>query len=170
MNSDNIKILIRFLLLIPLQVLIANHMRVFGYINPQLCLLFILWYPLKKNITGFLINSFMFGLIIDFFSNSGGVNAAACLLIAYPKLPILKFILKDKDLDLKLFKYSNYARFPKIILIFCLAFLHQLSIYSLEYFNFSYILSILYKTFTNSLFTTFVVIIFLSIFTSTNKQ
>lgn len=170
MTSANIKILIRFLLLIPLQVLIANHMRLFGYINPQICLLFALWYPLKKDISGFLVTSFLFGLIIDMFSNSGGVNAAACLLIAYARLPILKFVFNDRDLNLKLFKYSNYGTVPKIVLIFCLALIHQLTIYTLEYFSFSHILSILYKTFTNSLFTTFVVIIFLSIFTSTKKQ
>ena len=94
MTSANIKILIRFLLLIPLQVLIANHMRLFGYINPQICLLFVLWYPLKKDVSGFLANSFLFGLIIDMFSNSGGVNAAACLLIAYTRLPMRESIGK----------------------------------------------------------------------------
>ncbi|NIJ45854.1 cell shape-determining protein MreD [Wenyingzhuangia heitensis] len=170
MTSANIKILIRFLLLIPLQVLIANHMRLFGYINPQISLLFLLWYPLKKDVSGFLVNSFLFGLMIDLFSNSGGVNAAACLLLAYTRLPIIKFIFNDKEINLKLFKYSNYSTMPKIALIFSLAFIHQFTVYSLEYFNVSYILTILQKTFTNSLFTTFVVIIFLSIFTSTKKQ
>jgi len=170
MNSASLKILIRFLLLIPLQVLIANHMRLFGYINPQICLLFILWYPLKKDVFNFLIVSFIFGIIIDLFSNSGGINSASCLLLAYVRLPLLKFILNERDLDIKLFKYSNYNTFPKIVLIFSFAFIHQLTIYFLEYFDTTYTFTILYKTFTNSLFTTFVVIIFLSIFTSSKKQ
>jgi len=170
MNSASLKILIRFLLLIPLQVLIANHMRLFGYINPQICLLFILWYPLKKDIFNFLIVSFFFGLSIDLFSNSGGINSASCLLLAYVRLPLLKFILNERDLDIKLFKYSNYNTLPKIALIFSFAFIHQLVIYFLEYFDTTYTFIILYKTFTNSLFTTFVVIIFLSIFTLSKKQ
>lgn len=169
MNSASIKILIRFLLLIPLQVLIANHMRIFGYINPQICLLFILWYPLKKDIFNFLIVSFLFGLTIDIFSNSGGINSAACLLLAYIRLPLIRFILNERDLDIKLFKYSNYNTLPKIALIFSLGFIHQLTIYSLEYFDATYILTIFYKTLSNTIFTTFVIILFLSIFTTSKK-
>ncbi|MGY5354781.1 hypothetical protein [Wenyingzhuangia sp. IMCC45467] len=170
MNSDFIKIVGRFLLLIPLQVLIANHMRIFGYINPQICLLFVLWYPLRKDITGLLLSAFLFGIILDTFSNSGGVNTAALLFVCYVRLPIIKFIFNDKDINLKLFKYSNYGTLQKIILILTLAFIHQFIVYVLEYFSVSYAGSILLKTFTNSLFTTFVVVIFLSIFTSTKKQ
>ena len=99
MNSDFFKILGRFLLLIPLQVLIANHMRIFGYINPQICLLFVIWYPLRKDITGLLLNTFLFGILLDIFSNSGGVNTAALLFISYVRLPIIKFIFNDKDLN-----------------------------------------------------------------------
>lgn len=170
MNSDFIKIVGRFLLLIPLQVLIANHMRIFGYINPQICLLFVLWYPLKKDVTSLLLSAFLFGIILDIFCNSGGVNTAALLFVCYVRLPIIKFIFNDKDINLKLFKYSNYGTLQKITLIFTLAFIHQLIIYVLEYFNVSYVGTILFKTLTNSLFTTFVVVIFLSIFTSTKKQ
>ena len=170
MNSDFIKIVGRFLLLIPLQVLIANHMRIFGFINPQICLLFVLWYPLKKDISGLLLSAFLFGIFLDIFSNSGGVNTAALVFISYVRLPILKFIFSDKEINLKLFKYSNYGTLQKIMLIFSLAFIHQFIVYSLEYFSFSYVGTILYKTFTNSLFTTFVVVIFLSIFTSSKKQ
>ena len=170
MNSDFFKIVGRFLLLIPLQVLIANHLRIFGFMNPQISLLFVLWYPLKKDISGLLLSTFLFGFLLDTFGNSGGVNTAALLFICYVRLPIIKFIFNDKDLNLKLFKYSNYRTLPKVILILTLAFLHQFIVYSLEYFSISYTGSILFKTFTNSLFTTFVVVIFLSIFTSTKKQ
>ncbi|MEN8765074.1 MAG: rod shape-determining protein MreD [Wenyingzhuangia sp.] len=170
MNSDLIKIAGRFLLLIPLQVLIANHMRIFGYINPQVYLLFILWYPLKKNITDLLVTAFFFGMLLDTFSNSGGVNTAALLLICYIRLPIIKFVFNDKDLDLKLFKYQNYSTLQKIILIFSLAFVHQFAIYLLEYFSFNSLGTILYKTLNNSLFTTFVIVIFLSMFTVNKKK
>ncbi|MGY5351853.1 hypothetical protein ACXGQW_04700 [Wenyingzhuangia sp. IMCC45533] len=170
MTKDNIKIALHFLLLIPFQVLIANHLRFFGYINPQIAILFILWYPLKKDITGLILNAFFFGLLIDIFCNSGGINTAACLAIAYFKLPLLKFIFKDKELDLKTFKYSNYNTAAKIIFVFVLAFIHQVILYVLEYFNTAFLGEAIYKSFTNSLFTTFVVTILLAIFTPTNKK
>lgn len=170
MTKDTLKIVFRFLLLIPFQVLIANHIRLFGFINPQICLLYLLWFPLKKDNTSFLISSFLFGLSIDFFSNSGGINAAACLLIAYLKIPLMKFVFKDKDLDLKTFRYYKYGTLPKIVLICLMALIHQTVIYSLEYFNLCYTTSILYKSLLSGLFTTFVVVILLSIFTPTQKQ
>jgi len=112
----------------------------------------------------------LFGIIIDFFSNSGGINAMSYLLIAFLKTPIMKFIFKDKELDLKTFRYYNYSTSQKMILIFCLAIIHQTAIYSLEYFNISYTPTILYKSFANSLFTTFVVVILITIFTPSYKQ
>ncbi len=170
MTKDNLKIFVHFLLLIPFQVLIANHLRFFGYINPQLSILFILWYPLKKDIRGFMLNAFAFGLLIDIFNNSGGINAAACLLIAYYRLPLLQFIINDKELNLKTFRYANYGTLPKIGLVFTLTFIHQTTIYLLEYFNSSFILEVFYKSITNSLFTTFVVTTLLAIFTSSSKK
>lgn len=170
MNSDFIKIVARFLLLIPLQVLIANHIRIFGYINPQISLLFVLWYPLKKDKTSILLSAFLFGIILDHFSNSGGVNTAALLFVSYIRLPIIKFVFNDKDINLKLFRYTNYSTLQKITMIFILAFIHQLIIYTLEYFSIAFAGTILVKSLTNSLFTTFVAVIFLTIFTSTKKQ
>jgi rod shape-determining protein MreD len=46
-------------------------------------LLFIILYPVNGNRSGLLITSFLLGLTMDVFSNSGGVHAAACVIILF---------------------------------------------------------------------------------------
>ena len=57
-----------------------------------------------------LIISFLLGLSIDFFSDSGGINAAATLFIAYIRLPILSAILRKNEFDFlnNLFMFSTF--------------------------------------------------------------
>ena len=56
--------------------------------------LFVIVYPFRKDRGIFLFLCFLLGLLIDFFQNSGGINAAALLFIGYIRLPLLKSILE----------------------------------------------------------------------------
>jgi len=168
MNS-NLKIFIHFLLLIPLQVLIANHIRLFGFINPQLCVLFVIWHPLERKSTSFLLYAFVFGLLLDIFSNSGGVNIAAILLIAFIKRALLKIITSNKELELSTFRYDSLNSFQRVFFIFILVILHQLIIYSLEYYHYTYFFKIIYKSVITGVFTTFLVTIFVFIFKPSHR-
>ena len=82
-----------FFILMLMQVLIFNNINLFGYTNPLIYIAFVFYYPLHKERSLFLFLSFLLGLSIDFFSNTGGINAAATLFIAYIRLPLLSFIL-----------------------------------------------------------------------------
>ena len=120
MNSVILTNSIRFLFLILLQVLILNHVFLYGYVNPMLYILFIFLYPLRVEKVNFLILSFLLGLCIDFFSNSGGINASATLLIAYIRLPILHIILNKTEFDYLLFSIKKLNFLQAIIYIFSL--------------------------------------------------
>ena len=67
-----------------------------------------------KNRNLFLILSFLLGISIDFFSDSGGVNAFAITFIAYFRLPILMTVLRKSDLDYAQFNLKTLS-FNKII-------------------------------------------------------
>lgn len=164
MTRDLLQIAIRFIFLILFQVTIANQMHLFGFINPQIGVLFVLWFPLSNNKTGILFASFLFGLTIDMFSSSGGINAFSYVLISYIYLGLLKFTVRDYDLDYNLYSLQNYNLPTVGFLVFILAFVHQFALYSLDYFNIQFILSILWKSLVNSIFTTFVILLLLSIF------
>jgi cell shape-determining protein MreD len=64
-------------------------MNFLGFIMPLPYLLFIILYPVNGNRSG-LLTSFLLGLTMDVFSNSGGY-AAACVTLAYFRPYIFKF-------------------------------------------------------------------------------
>src|SRR5699024_10263302 len=86
-----LKITARFVLLILIQVFLLNNINLMGYINPYLYVLFIILYPVTGNKTTLIILSFLLGLSIDIFENSGGVHAAASVCIAYIRSGILRY-------------------------------------------------------------------------------
>ena len=107
--SNLIQNIIWFIVLIILQVLIFNNINLFGYINPLFYIIFIFYFPLKKEKTSLLLFSFFLGLSIDFFSDTGGINTAATLFIAYFRLPILSTILGKSDFDYLLFNIRSLS-------------------------------------------------------------
>jgi len=83
MNNLFIKNIVRFVLLILLQVLILNNVQLHQLINPFIYILFILLLPISTSRWLVLLTSFVLGLTVDIFSDTGGIHAAACVLIAY---------------------------------------------------------------------------------------
>src|SRR5210317_2097644 len=91
MNSVDTKNVLRFIVLILLQALVLDKVNFLGYINPYLYILFIILYPINNNRLFFILISFLLGLTLDMFLDSGGVHAAACVTIAFIRPGILKF-------------------------------------------------------------------------------
>lgn len=136
-------------------------MSLFGYAQPMIYILFILIYPITNKRLTFLILSFLLGLSIDFFSNSGGINATATLFIAYIRLPILKIVSGRTEFDPVLFNLKSmvFSRQVSYLLILILA--HHYIIFQLTYFKFSALPSVLNFTIFSGVFT-FILLLFLS--------
>ena len=92
MITDLIVILARLILLVLAQVVILNNIQFSGYINPFLYIMFIMMLPVRipKNVV--LLAAFLTGLIVDVFSNTMGMHAAACVLMAYARPAVLKLM------------------------------------------------------------------------------
>jgi len=152
MNSLSINSIIRFVVLILAQALIFNHINFFGSVNPYPYILFILLFPVNNNRTLFIFLSFMLGLFMDLFSDSGGVHAAACVTIAFVRPPILKFafgmIYEHQNI-----KFNNTEFGNRVIYFLIMIIIHHLILFSLEVFNISNILLVLKKTLFSSVFT-----------------
>ena len=91
MSSALFMNIFRFILLLTVQIIIFNNMNFLGYISPYPYLLFIILYPVNGNKYGLLLASFLLGLILDFFSNSGGIHTTACIILAYYRPYLFKF-------------------------------------------------------------------------------
>ncbi len=164
-----INIAFQFLFLVLIQILLLNQIQLFGYINPILYIVFILLFPLSREKSTLLILSFFLGLSIDFFTNSGGSNAAATVLIAYIRLPLLQLILNKKDIDFVLFHIKKLYFFQRFILIVSLVLIHHSILFLLEYYKSSNLIEIFATIFSTALFSTILIVFSIELFSKTSK-
>ena len=153
----NIYLLIfkRFIFLALIQVLIFNKFDFFGIYDPYICLVFILTFPVKLSKISFMVTAFAFGLTIDLFSNSLGLNTAACLTVAFFRSYIMSFIFGGffDPRGLKLIKnYISDSSFSqKFLYLTSVILIHHFILFSLEAFSLKYISTIIYKTLITAL-------------------
>lgn len=168
MNSSIFSNTFRFVFLIFLQVLILNNINFMGSVNPYLYVLFIILFPFNANQSLLLILSFLLGLGIDLFEDSGGINAAACLIAAYLRPFILRFSF-GVSYDYQTLKFSRTplgARFSYVALI---VLIHHFTLFILEFFSFAYFLLILEKTLLSGIFTILLVFLTMGLFNKKSR-
>lgn len=81
-----------FVLLLLLQVLVLNQVRLGGYINPHLYILFILMLPMHVPGWLLLLSAFGLGLGVDMFSDSLGMHAGASVFMAFCRPGVIRLI------------------------------------------------------------------------------
>ena len=100
MNNRAILInIIRFLIILFLQVMIFNHINLFGYINPAVYLFFILLIPFEAPMWLVLLLSFFTGFTQDIFVHTGGIHAAAATFIGFMRPLLLRTIVSKRDYE-----------------------------------------------------------------------
>lgn len=152
MNNYSIKYTAILIILILAQVVVFNHINFLGYINPYIYIIFLLIYPFNNKRTLFILVAFALGLLIDIFSDSGGVNAIASTTIAYIRPIILRFAFGVSYLYINVLqpniKVSEIFIYTSIVVL-----IHHLILFSLEIFNPKLIFYILTRTLFSSIFT-----------------
>lgn len=136
MNIDFLKRLMLFLGLLLAQVLVLNHIQLFGYATPLLYVYFTISFRRHYPRWAILAWSFLLGLCVDVFSDTPGVAAASMTLTALLQPYFLElFIQRDNDDDVQpgirslgIGKYTVFALM--LTFVFCLSF------FTLETFSF----------------------------------
>lgn len=130
--------LLRFILLVTLQVVILNNIQLGTYINPFLYVLFLLSLPVQMPKLLLLPIAMVTGLCIDMFQNTPGMHASACLLLAYLRPGWLKIIAPrdgyetDAEPSIKKLGITWYLAYSSL-----LVFLHHFLLFFIEVFRFS---------------------------------
>ncbi len=126
--SDFLRNMIRFAVLILLQVYVLNRIpHLHRFITPYLYFLFILWLPFSVSRQWLLLIGFITGLTLDYFTTTPGLHAAACLLIAYVR-PFLITILTPKDSTEFNYREPSPRAMqwtPYLVYVFVLTLLHH---------------------------------------------
>lgn len=88
---------LRFFLLILLQVLVLNNINLGGFINPYFYIYFILLLPFEIAGWILLLLCFLFGAGIDIFTNTPGLNISACLVMGFARPYIIRAIATGNE-------------------------------------------------------------------------
>ncbi len=172
MNSLILKNIISFILIVSLQVLILNNVLFMGYINPYVYVLFLLKLPFKTKRWLTLILALILGLTIDSFQNSMGLHAFSCILIAYFRSSIIKFLLpelKNKNKKSINFSINEFGIQRFIIYSTIMVIIHHFSLFFIESFNLEIFNNII-RASISSIFSILIIILLQFLFFNTEKR
>jgi len=155
-----VKNIIRFIILVLLQVTIFNNIQLNGFINPYLYVLFILLLPFETPPWLLLFLSFLMGLSIDVFSNTIGMHASACVFMAFLRPFILNFVsVRDNyessiEQGIYVYGFSWFFKYALILILAHHSFLFIVEVFSFNNFGDTVLRIILSTLFTLTLVVT----------------
>jgi rod shape-determining protein MreD len=168
MNNIVAKNIIRFIMLLLVQVIICNHINFLGCINPYIYIIFIFLFPIRDNRLVLLLVSFLLGMMVDMFSDSGGVHAAAAVCLAYAR-PVLLKTSFGMLYEHHSIKFSTTEIGSLITYIAIGTLVHHFILFTFEIFNISNILLLLKKTLFSSIFTSILSVLIIILFSRNRK-
>lgn len=151
--SDLVKNIFRLAIFIVVQVYILDKLPpLHRFVIPILYYLFILWLPFTLSRLSLLLIGFVTGLTLDYFKQTPGLHAAACVLIAYVR-PFIITILIPKDTAE--FNYrepspGSMGWAPYSVYVFILTILHHTYLTLLEWLQFGTFLDFIIKVFSTT--------------------
>ena len=127
--------IIRFVVLVLVQVLVLNHVQFLGFVNPYIYVLFILSLPVRTPRWLVLLLSFGLGIAVDAFADTLGLHAFACVLAGFLRDPLIKLLgVADENNDFtpsfSTFGPGNYVKYAAVLVV-----VHHLVLYFLEAFT-----------------------------------
>ena len=154
MANALLRYLLLFVVCILVQALIFNHIVLFHVAIPIVFIYFLVRLPIQLKLPYLFTLAFLLGLIIDIFSDTPGVNALACTLIAALREPIYyAYMAKDDTTSritpsvssMGIMEYSKYLF--TFVVIYCIL------TFTIEYFSFADVKAIVILAGASSLFT-----------------
>ena len=137
--SELFRNIFRFILFLLIEVYVLNRVpHLHRFISPSLYFLFILWLPFVVSPRWLLVIGFLTGLTLDYFTQTPGLHAAACVLIAYVR-PFLIAVLTPRDSgDFNYREPSPQSLLwaPYFIYVLILTLLHHAWLVMLEWMSF----------------------------------
>ncbi|MDR1200115.1 MAG: rod shape-determining protein MreD [Tannerellaceae bacterium] len=130
--NNVIRGVVYFVILVLIQVLVLNNIHFLRLVTPFLYLYFIVKMPVGFTSSKVTFFSFLLGLIIDIFSNTPGMHAAACTLTGFIRPAIIKVLIGDElpgtiSPSFKTFGYGGFFRY-----VIVLVSLHHFTLFIIE--------------------------------------
>lgn len=151
MTINNI---IRFIILVAVQVIILNKINFSGYVDPYLYVFFILVLPFSIPRGALLLLGFFTGAVIDVFSHTYGVHAAATTFMAFARPGVIRMVSKKQEYETASAPGISemglrWFYFYSLVLIL----LHHTVLFVLEAFSLDHLILLAYRIVLNAVVT-----------------
>lgn len=159
--SIPIKIVLNFLVIMAIQIFLLNDIVIKSSITlmgmpafiPMLYPLIFLVLPVNTPAWLAMLFGLFTGLVMDYFSNTPGMHAAACVLLCYLRPYFLKLFFQQSAKDLGTIVPSVFKMGLIAFLLYIAMgiIVHHLFFYIIQIWSFNQILLILAKTFLSAI-------------------
>ena len=152
MVQDSLGVLLGFFVAVTLQVLLFDHINLFGFSCPSVYLFFIISYRFDRSQFFLILLGFLLGFVLDIMQNSSGANTIATLLISFIRPWVIRFsfgIIPDNNSLLSMkSRMGNQALYIGLMIL-----IHQFVLQSVAYFDVTHSTLILRNTLVNTALT-----------------
>jgi rod shape-determining protein MreD len=132
MIKSVIKIIINFTVFVLLQVWVLNNVHLFRVVAPLLYVYVIVKLPIQMTRTQNILIAFLLGLIIDVFSNTLGLHAAACSLIGLLRNPLVESHVEKDMIEGTTPSYNTFGTGAFMRYVFTLVLVHHVALFLIE--------------------------------------
>lgn len=154
MNKSVISYILLFVILVLVQALLMNHIVLFGSAVCFIFVYFLIKLPINLSTNWLLTLGFLLGLTVDVLSDTPGLNALCCTVLASLKRPV--FFAYEQHDDQKrnvtpsigTIGFFNFCKY-----IFSISAIYCLLAFFVEFVEFTDIVGILIKAGASTLFT-----------------
>lgn len=99
MSKTFVQFVLLTLILVTAQVLVFNHISLFNVAVPMVFIYVIIRLPITLSLSWMATIGFFLGLTVDIFSDTYGMNAMACTLLAMVRRPVIRlYVPREEDL------------------------------------------------------------------------
>lgn len=163
--------IVRFFVLVLFQVLFLKNFSLYNLAIPWFYVLFILLLPLQTSNFLLFLLSFLLGLSVDMFSNSPGLHAAACTVMAFCRILLIRIITPRDGYEMGMepgIKGMGLRWF--LIYSTVLVLVHHLVLFNLEVFRLNEMVISSVRAISSSVFTIFLIILSQYLFSSKRQR
>ena len=139
------------IIMILTQILIFDHVNLFGFSNPAVYLIILIVYRLTLDQFGFIFIGFMVGFLLDMLTQTAGAHSIACVSIAFLRPIISRFAL-GANYDQPNAMFTGTLLTNRLLYLFLMILVHQLIFAFVAYFSMAHFWVIFKYSLTNSLF------------------
>ncbi len=171
MLTEIIRNIIRFIVLVGVQVLLIKNIELGRFINPFIYVLFIIVLPFETPKWALLFCGFVLGITIDMFYDTAGMHAAACVFMAYVRPGILKLFSPRDGYEFGTQPTIQYLGVPWFVSYSTiLVLLHHFVLFFVEVFRFSEFFSTFFRVIISTIFTVLLVVVSQYLFNRKKEQ